>query len=158
LCSYQEEMFWPSGVPGTSIDDHMADRDVGEVDAIQGTADGVTYNLWTMKEPGYVMKMMATSGSCIADESCRSTTRQWIEGRVQKSKEFAYTLPFDNHFRYRHAVDDHNNLRHSLPSWEDTWVTQCWELYVLAFIIAVCEVNTYLAIRFFEVKKKCLLF
>jgi hypothetical protein len=32
-------------------------------------------------------------------------------------------------------------------------VTQCWELRVLAFIIAVCEVNAYLAIRFCEGKK-----
>ena len=132
----------------------MAMKEVGEVDAIQGTEGGVTYNLWAMKEPDYTMKMMATSGSPISDDSCRSTTWQWIEGAVQKPKEFAYTLPFDNHFRYYHAVDDHNNLCHSLPSWEDTWVTQHWDLCVLAFIIAVCEVNTYLAIRFFEVKKE----
>jgi hypothetical protein len=88
------------------------------------------------------------------DESCWSTTCLWIEGGVRKSTEFAYTLPFDNHFHYRHAVDDHNNLHHLLPSWEDTWVTQRWELCVLAFIIAVCEVNAYLAISFSEGKKK----
>ena len=77
-----------------------------------------------MKEPDYTMKMMATSGSLMADETCRSKTRRWMEGGAEKTKEFAYTLPFDHHFHYRHAVDDHNNLRHSLPSWEDTWVTQ----------------------------------
>ena len=59
---------------------------------------------------------------------------------------FAYTQPFDHHFRYRHAVDDHNNLRHSLPSWEDTWVTRHWELHVFAFILAVCEIIAYLAV------------
>ena len=37
----KKRCFWPSGVPGTSIDDHIADRDVGAIDAIQGTADGV---------------------------------------------------------------------------------------------------------------------
>jgi hypothetical protein len=25
-----------------------------------------------------------------------------------------------------------------LPSWEDTWVTQCWELCAFAFVVAVC--------------------
>lgn len=150
----QEEMIWPTGVPGPAIDDHMTDRDVGDVDVIQGNADGVTYNLWTMKEPDYVMKMMATSGILIAEESSRSTSRQWIEDGVQKRKEFSYKLPFDHHFRYCHAVDDHNNLRHSLPSWMDTWLTECWELHVLALILAVCEVNSYLAVRFIEGKKK----
>jgi hypothetical protein len=41
----KKRRYWPSGVPGNSIDKHMADRDVGDVDAIKGTADGVTYNL-----------------------------------------------------------------------------------------------------------------
>jgi hypothetical protein len=41
-----------------------------------------------------------------------------------------------------------------LPSWEDTWVTQRWELRVLSFIMAICEVNAYLDIRFYEGKKR----
>eukprot|EP00804_Cyclotella_cryptica_P002937 CCRYP_013303-RA/>CCRYP_013303-RA protein AED:0.17 eAED:0.01 QI:0/-1/0/1/-1/0/1/0/118 len=105
-----------------------------------------------MKEPDYTMKMMATSGSFMAHETCRTTSPRPVENGEEKTKEFSYTLPFDHHFRYRHAVDDHNNLRHSLPSWEDMWVTQQWELRVLAFVIAVCEVNAYLAIRFTEGK------
>ncbi len=92
------------------MDDHMAGSEVGSVDAIQGSMEGVLYNLWAMKEPDYVMKMMATGGSLIADDSCRSTSCRWIEGGVQTTKESTYTLPFDNRFRYHHAVDDHNNL------------------------------------------------
>ena len=72
--------------------------------------EGVLYNLWAMKEPDYLMKMMATGGSLIVDDSCRSTSRCWIEGGDQARKEFTYTPPFDNHFQYRHTVDDHNNL------------------------------------------------
>jgi hypothetical protein len=97
----------------------------------------LTFLAGAMKEPDYVMKIMATGGSLMANDSCRTTSRSWIEGGVPKCKDFTYTQPFDHHFRYRHAVDDHNNLRHSLPSWEDTWVTQRWELRVFAFIIAV---------------------
>ena len=134
------------------MDLHMEAKEVGDVDAVQGCIDGVTYNLWVMKEPDYTMKMMATSGSLMADETCRTTSRHWVENGEEKTKEFSYILHFDHHFRYRHAVDDHNNLRHSLPSWEDTWVTQRWELRVLAFVIAICEVNAYLAIRFIEGK------
>jgi hypothetical protein len=36
--------------------------DVGDCHAIAGTQDGILYNLWGMKEPDYVMHMMATGG------------------------------------------------------------------------------------------------
>jgi hypothetical protein len=47
-----------------------------------------------MKEPDYVIKMMAMGGSPIADDLSHSTTHCWIEGGIQKTKEFTYTLPF----------------------------------------------------------------
>ena len=128
ICScalIKKTRFWRTGVPGNAMDEHMETKEVSDVDAIQGSEGRVTYNLWIMKEPDYTMKMMVTSGS----QTCRSTIRRWMEGGVEMTKEFAYTLPFytlpfDHHFWYRHAVNDHNNLRHSLRSWEDTWVTQ----------------------------------
>ena len=70
----KKRRFWPTGVPGNAMDEHMETKEVGDVDAVQGSEGGVTYNLWTMKEPDYTMKMMATSGSLLADETCRSTT------------------------------------------------------------------------------------
>ena len=45
----KKRCFWPSGVPGNAIDDHMAVKEVGEIDAIQGTEGAVTYKLWAMK-------------------------------------------------------------------------------------------------------------
>lgn len=57
--------------------------------------------------------------------------------------------PFSLHFQYRHAVDDHNNLRHAVPSIEETWVTTRWALRVFQFVLAVTEVNIFLALRFF---------
>lgn len=65
-------------------------------------------------------------------------------------KVFKYMEPFDNHYRYRHAVDDHNNLRHSDISLEETWVTHRWENRVFAFLLAVTEVNAYVAFRYFN--------
>ena len=35
---------------------------MGGADAIQGTVDGVIYNLWYMKEPNYVMRMVNIGG------------------------------------------------------------------------------------------------
>ena len=90
---------------------------VGSVDAIEGTSTGQRYTMWCMKEPDYVMRLMATGGSLLADdETCKLAHRGVGDSRVS----FRYTRPYDWHFRYRHAVDDHNNLRHTLPSLEDT--------------------------------------
>ena len=55
--------------------------------------------------------------------------------------------------RYRHAVDDHNNLRHALPSIEDSWVTHRWEIRVFLFVLAISEVNAFLALRYFTFAK-----
>ena len=89
--------------------------------------------------------MMATGGKLVADDSCKTTICKWMESGLEVVKEFVYTLPFDRHFRYRHAVDDHNNLCHS---WEDTWVTHRWECRVFSFFIAIAEMNAYLAIPY----------
>ena len=98
---------------------HFEDMNIGDVDAIQGTKDGFSYTIWGMKKPNYVMHMMATGGALIADDTCKMATR----GMGRDKVHFRYTLPYDWHFCYCHAVDDHNNLCHSLPSLEDTWVT-----------------------------------
>ena len=80
-----------------------------------------------MKEPNYVMSMMATGGRILAYDTCKETARIWKENGEDLVNNFNYNLPFGWHFRYLHAVDDHNNLRHALPSIEDTWVTDLWE-------------------------------
>ena len=64
-------------------------------------------------------------------------------------KSFQFPLPYDWHYKYHHAVDDHNNLRHSLPSIEHTITTTRWEMGVFSFVLAVSEVNAFLAYRFF---------
>ena len=147
----KKRRYWPTMFPGEEVKEHfnMEGVNVGDTDAISGIMDGVPYNFWCMKEPNYIMSCMATGGRLLSDATCKIANRSWVEGGVNIVKSFAYALPFDWHFRYRHAVDDHNNLRHALPSIEDTWLTFRWELRVLAFILALCEVNSYLALKYF---------
>ena len=132
---------------------HFDGMNVGDCDAIQGVMEGTTYNLWGMKEPDYVMRMMATGGPLDANDSCRTASCRWNETGVEVHRTFKYKCPYDWHFRYRHAVDDHNNLRHSLPSIEDSWKTQRWETRVFSFILAITEVNAFLCLRYFTFGK-----
>ena len=72
----------------------------------------------------------------------------------QRAKQlFKYTCTFDWNFWYRHAMDDHNNLCHLLPSIEDSWVTQRWETRVFAFLFAITKVNAFLCLRYFTFGK-----
>jgi hypothetical protein len=46
-------------------------------------------------------------------------------------------------------VDSHNAKRHAPIGVETTWATKKWENRVFAFILAVTEVNVYLAMTYF---------
>ena len=122
---------------------------MGGTNAIQGTVDDAIYNLWGLKEPDYVMRIMAIGGRLLADDTCKKTVRRWKVNGEDVVKKFNYKLPFDWYFCYRHAVDDHNNLRHALPSIEDTRMTHLWECWVFAFSLAISDVSAFLILRYF---------
>ena len=48
-----------------------------------------------------------------------------------------------------HAVDNHNNLQHAIPSIEGSWITHCWSNRVFSFILAISEVNTFIGFHYF---------
>ena len=82
---------------------------------------------------------MATyDGLCPPNRDRKGTARTCDDGSVV---QFDYEEPWTNHFNFRHCVDDDNNLRHSKPSLEETWRTARWVLQVLAFFLALSEVN-----------------
>ena len=54
-------------VPGKETEAHSGKVEVGGTYAIQVTVDYFIYNLWDMKEPNYVMRMIATGGRLLAD-------------------------------------------------------------------------------------------
>ncbi len=72
-----------------------------------------------MKEPDYVMQIMATGGS-LCTMGGKEVRRIWRDGDSERTTTFQYAKPFEWHFRYCHAVDDHNNLHHAIPSIEGT--------------------------------------
>ena len=96
------------------------------------------------------MKVMSTYGDLNIPANSDNTRRFYKnnEGNLVE-RFFRYTTIFYNHFRFRHLIDDHNNLRHQSPSLEETWVTHRWPNRVFSFILAVAEVNAFVAFRFF---------
>ncbi len=88
-------------------------------------------------------------GPLLANDSCGEQKQRWTEGGVERFWTFRFQCPYDWHYKFRHAVDDHNNLHHALPSVEHTITTACWEMHAFSFVLAVTEVNAFLAYRLF---------
>jgi hypothetical protein len=80
--------YWPAYVPGDAMTDAFAEAQIGDSMGISGTLDGEEYFLWGLKEPSYVMKMMATGGPLLANESCGEQKRRWMEGGVEVAQRF----------------------------------------------------------------------
>ena len=137
-------------MPGDLIDVHFEDKEVGETDSLHGIINDVHYDIMCMKEPDYVMKIMTTYGGLTVKTGQRESKRVYMDKDGENTtKKFQYTEPFANHFDFRHIVDDHNNLRHQVPAIEEVWATHRWANRVFAFLLAVTEVNCYLAFRYF---------
>ena len=97
--------------------------------------------------------MMSTYGSLIVKDGQRDSVRV-LKDDTRTMKRFKYTEVVANHFKYRGAVDDHNGKRHDCGSknglsLESTWTTNRWENKVFSFILAITEVNAYLAQQYF---------
>jgi hypothetical protein len=153
----KKRRFWPKYIDGESIKEHFRDSDPGFTDRLPGTWQSIPFDIFAMKEPEYVLMMMSTYGALIEDPREKISRRTWIPGaqQVPVSVEFKYKEVIGNHYRYRGAVDEHNSKRHDGGtgagiSLERSWKTMRWENRVFAFILAICEVNTFLAMSYFQ--------
>jgi hypothetical protein len=152
----KKRRYWPKYIPGDDIIQHFDDKEVGAVDALFGTLNGVNFHVFAMKEPDYVMQIMSTWQTLREME--KGSTARTIKVNGQETRvTFKYREPFYNHYKYRYLVDVHNQRRHSPISLEDTWATKHWPCRVFAFLLAISEVNAKLASEYFgtvEGKKK----
>ena len=66
---------------------------------------------------------------------------------------FEHAEPFLNNFKYRYQVDDHNNLRHSPISLEESLSFKYWDVRVFTFILVLVKVKTRVATAYFTQSK-----
>lgn len=142
----KKRKYWPRGINGDAIKEHMADKAVGAVDALPGQKDNQHFNVFCMKDPSYVTMLMATFGNLepVGDEKAKASRSWKDENGAETRAIFQYHEPFHQYYQYRGVCDMHNARRHSPISLEETWATKTWEHRVFAFILAICEINTYL--------------
>ena len=119
--------YWPKGVPRDLIDNHFKDKEISDFGMPEArTQDNKLFQILCMKDPDYVMKIMASWMTLDALEGAK-TRRDFIDSSGTKDTEqFTCRQPFGIHFRYRNQVDDHNNWRHAPIFLERTWATKFW--------------------------------
>ena len=147
----KKRRYWPKHVKGDDIAEYFEEKEFGSSERLPGVLDGEKFDLFCMKDVGYVMTLMSTYGSLQVKDGQKESVRDIGNG---ERKTFKYTEVIANHFDFRGAVDFHNSKRHDCGtkhglSIEETWRTTNWTLRVFSFIIAITEVNAYLAMRYF---------
>ena len=75
---------------------HFSLKEVGNVDTVKKVEDGVAYHVFCMKEPDYVMKLMATYGTL--DPTDKKKQGKFKHGGVMEKNYFMYTELVANNF------------------------------------------------------------
>ncbi len=86
----KKRRYWPVFVPDEAINRQFDNLGFGVGDslAISGKLDGKDNFLWGLKEPSYVMKMMAMGGLLLVNKSCGEQKQRWTEGGVESVQMF----------------------------------------------------------------------
>ena len=108
----KKRRYLPRAVPGYLIDTHFEDKEVGDFGMIEARYEGnKLFKIFCMKEPDYVMKIMVI-WMTLDELEGESTRRHFIESSgKKKKKQFTYWQPFGINFRYKHQVEDQQQLR-----------------------------------------------
>ena len=135
----KKRRYWPKYVPGDSIIQDFADKEVGYSNAKKGVLNGVPFHLYAMKEPDYTMLLMSTYGTnaTVGEEK----KRHYNKDGQKKVTTFVYPEVVHNHYCYRDVIDNHNSARMHPISMEETWMTTRWPNRVFCFLLAVTIVN-----------------
>jgi len=80
----------------------------------------------------------------VTNRFTRNASNRTVPVRYKRPECFAL------YYRYRHAVDDSNNLRQNSDAIEIMWQTEQWVHRSFAFMLGVCEANAFNAYRFFS--------
>ena len=147
----KKRKYWPKWIDSDAIGKRMEDRAVGKCASFRGELNSIDYDIFCMKEPEYVMKIMSTYSGLIEKPGQYESRWTYVNMANEKvTTSFKCKEPFANLFYSRHAIYCHNNLQHLTPtSIEETWVTHRWPNQVFSLLIAITDINIYKAFNCF---------
>ena len=135
----KKRRYWPKYIPGDSILQDFADKEVGFYNAKKGVMNEVSFHLYVMMEPNYTMLLMSTywMNATVGEEK----KRHYNKDGQKKVTMFVYPVVVHNHYCNRDVIHNHNSARMHPTSMEETWMTTCWPNHVFHFLLTVTIVN-----------------
>ncbi len=136
----KKHRYWPRDVNAEMIKAHFEESVVRHrLLPMNLLEDNSKWDSHSFKEPYYIMMLMATYGTIERVGQEQSWT--WKSKNTECRIAFQSPELVHNHFKYKHAVNDHNNRRQAPISIERDWSTNWWPHWVFAFLIAITEVT-----------------
>ena len=131
----KKRRYWLKYIPGDSIIQEFADKEVGFSNTKKGVLNGVPFHLYVIKEPDYTMLIMSTYGmnATVGEEK----KRHYNKDGQKNVTMFVYPEVVHNHYCYRDVIDNHNFARMHPISIEETWMTTHWPNRVFCFLLAL---------------------
>ena len=80
----EKRRYCPANIKGGSINDHFDSKEVVNVDAVNQMEYGMSYHLFCMKDPDYVINLMTTYG--ILEPTDKRTRRKFKRGVFMEIK------------------------------------------------------------------------
>lgn len=160
---------WPKYVPADRLLEHLADKPVGDTNALQGTWHNQEFHLVGWKKPDYVFLLMTTFGTLRREGEGQKNHCQQPRFFSSKKRSQTETYPSPpgepinfpgtgetrapnivrTYVEGKGAVDNHNKLRQASHDLTETWRTKKWHVRQFTNIVAMCEINALLAFNHF---------
>lgn len=150
IFALKKQSGWRQGVPGDHVLFPLSQLELGNSVCLQSTR---------ARQPHFFIAglldmnpciLMANASSMSVSPDAREQTRWTKAGATPKTTvKFKRPEVFEIYYRYRHAVDDANNLRQNARSIEYAWQTKTWIHRSFAFLLGVAEANAFNAYRHF---------
>jgi Transposase IS4 len=108
----RKHWYWLKYIRGDKLAAYFEDKAFGSYDCIGGTLNNVQFSVHCLKEPDYVMFLMATYGTDkrMSDQGTTRSVKN-VDGTTAVVS-FNYPELFSYHFKYRNSVYQHNQNRH----------------------------------------------
>ena len=90
---------------------------------MKGSLEGVNVEIYYLKEPDYVMMLMASHGTLerVRDEKNRIWTHMGDPNTIKTNSKYPELV--HNHFQYQDSVDAHNGSRMCTIAFKEIWKT-----------------------------------
>lgn len=140
-CLLKKKKYWPKFSRGAENEAHMAGKNIGDTDALQGSFADESFAVYLMKDSEYTLQLAATYGT--GNRKGPDKKRRCPETHIAHS--FKYPDTIADYYTGRHACDDNNHYRQGIASIEEGWQTKKYHVRMFAVALGVCETNAKLA-------------